>query len=321
MIVKHTPRLLKTDRRHEANHNIDPAFECTIEGCRKPFQRSDLLSRHMERQSVSSGNRFLTTTDRQRHGTTPGIPLDQMSSRSSFSSAPPLSHPTHTFEPTNPEYVPYITSHLSQPATSPMPISSAVSPFTTYPEFPSPHQQYFPEFLDTQSMLRARRSTESHSLPPDLTYNLSASESYASSESCYSPFPETLASPAISMGNLHAYSPAYSNLRSHTVSTTPEIMGQHQGFQQQYSGNSVLRNVGDEKMASDAYGSLGAAAALYVASTGTINSPTMDDTVSNALLSTDLSEDDPKTWEACANISRAIIHDSLFGSNTHLARR
>ena len=37
-------------RRHEANHNTQPAFQCTIEGCRKPFQRADLLTRHMERQ-------------------------------------------------------------------------------------------------------------------------------------------------------------------------------------------------------------------------------------------------------------------------------
>lgn len=37
-------------KRHEANHNVKPAFECPIEDCRKPFNRADLLSRHMERQ-------------------------------------------------------------------------------------------------------------------------------------------------------------------------------------------------------------------------------------------------------------------------------
>ncbi len=37
-------------RRHEANHNTSPAFQCQIEGCKKPFQRADLLTRHMERQ-------------------------------------------------------------------------------------------------------------------------------------------------------------------------------------------------------------------------------------------------------------------------------
>lgn len=40
-------------RRHEANHNSEPAFQCCMEDCRKPFQRSDLLARHMERQWVS----------------------------------------------------------------------------------------------------------------------------------------------------------------------------------------------------------------------------------------------------------------------------
>lgn len=39
-------------RRHEANHNTIPAFQCDVEGCRKPFQRSDLLQRHLERQYV-----------------------------------------------------------------------------------------------------------------------------------------------------------------------------------------------------------------------------------------------------------------------------
>ena len=37
-------------RRHEANHNTSPAFQCDKEGCKKPFQRADLLARHMERQ-------------------------------------------------------------------------------------------------------------------------------------------------------------------------------------------------------------------------------------------------------------------------------
>ncbi len=38
------------DRRHEANHNVEPLFQCYVPDCRKPFQRSDLLTRHMERQ-------------------------------------------------------------------------------------------------------------------------------------------------------------------------------------------------------------------------------------------------------------------------------
>ena len=37
-------------RRHEANHNSEPAYQCLVQECRKPFQRSDLLARHMERQ-------------------------------------------------------------------------------------------------------------------------------------------------------------------------------------------------------------------------------------------------------------------------------
>ncbi|KAL8673609.1 MAG: hypothetical protein Q9168_001964 [Polycauliona sp. 1 TL-2023] len=42
--------------RHEANHNPEPAFQCRFEDCRKPFQRADLLARHLERQhEVPSG--------------------------------------------------------------------------------------------------------------------------------------------------------------------------------------------------------------------------------------------------------------------------
>lgn len=40
-------------RRHEANHNTEPLFQCCVTDCRKPFQRSDLLARHMERQCVT----------------------------------------------------------------------------------------------------------------------------------------------------------------------------------------------------------------------------------------------------------------------------
>ncbi|KAL8898720.1 MAG: hypothetical protein Q9207_006560 [Kuettlingeria erythrocarpa] len=37
-------------KRHEANHNPNPKFECHVEDCRKGFQRADLLNRHLERQ-------------------------------------------------------------------------------------------------------------------------------------------------------------------------------------------------------------------------------------------------------------------------------
>ncbi|KAL8703928.1 MAG: hypothetical protein Q9201_002908 [Fulgogasparrea decipioides] len=37
-------------KRHEANHNPEPAFQCRFEDCQKPFHRADLLARHMEKQ-------------------------------------------------------------------------------------------------------------------------------------------------------------------------------------------------------------------------------------------------------------------------------
>ena len=49
-VVDDVYRWLTVRRRHEANHNTSPAFQCEIEECRKPFQRADLLARHMERQ-------------------------------------------------------------------------------------------------------------------------------------------------------------------------------------------------------------------------------------------------------------------------------
>lgn len=49
-VVNDIYRWLTGCRRHEANHNTSPAFQCEIEECRKPFQRADLLARHMERQ-------------------------------------------------------------------------------------------------------------------------------------------------------------------------------------------------------------------------------------------------------------------------------
>ncbi|KAL8965467.1 MAG: hypothetical protein Q9183_003838, partial [Haloplaca sp. 2 TL-2023] len=43
-------------KRHEANHNPEPAFKCEVISCRKPFQRADLLARHMERQHEMLGS-------------------------------------------------------------------------------------------------------------------------------------------------------------------------------------------------------------------------------------------------------------------------
>ncbi|KAI4106283.1 MAG: hypothetical protein L6R37_002265 [Teloschistes peruensis] len=37
-------------KRHEANHNPEPKYQCHFADCRKPFQRADLLARHMEKQ-------------------------------------------------------------------------------------------------------------------------------------------------------------------------------------------------------------------------------------------------------------------------------
>ncbi|KAL8668083.1 MAG: hypothetical protein Q9202_000061 [Teloschistes flavicans] len=37
-------------KRHEVNHNPEPKYPCHFADCRKPFQRADLLARHMEKQ-------------------------------------------------------------------------------------------------------------------------------------------------------------------------------------------------------------------------------------------------------------------------------
>lgn len=319
-LVKHTKEILNMFRRHEANHNVDPAFQCAIEGCRKPFQRSDLLIRHMERQSVSSGNRSLAATDRQRHGAAPGMPLDQMSSRSSLSAGTPSLPSAHAFQAMGLEYAPYLNPRFSQPTVTPLPLSSTVSPFTTNPEFPSPHQEQFPDLSNSRSAQRLRQSAGSQSLPPELMYDLSASGSYASSDSCYSPFSDALTSPAISMSGSHTYSPAYSNLRSHTASATPETTAEFHDFPLQYGGNPVTGRMNDESEGLSTYGSLDAAAALYGASTGALASPAMNDTVSS--FSSERSvKAESEIREAQADISRAILHRFPFGSNSHLARR
>ncbi|KAL8871319.1 MAG: hypothetical protein Q9174_002823 [Haloplaca sp. 1 TL-2023] len=43
-------------KRHEANHNPEAAFKCQVVDCQKPFQRADLLRRHMERQHEMLGS-------------------------------------------------------------------------------------------------------------------------------------------------------------------------------------------------------------------------------------------------------------------------
>lgn len=159
-------------RRHEANHNAVPAFQCDIEGCRKPFQRQDLLTRHMERQH----NMPIASP--------PAQPPQTRRSRSSTST--PHSNPTtpSIVRPTIPQQPhPSLTQHLSHQPTRAMSIGSLVdhpSPMGgDYISHPHPHQLH-PNFIDFPYLPVPTA--------PPLVFGLSASDSpYCSSDSCASP--------------------------------------------------------------------------------------------------------------------------------------
>ena len=272
------------NRRHEANHNTDPAYQCSIESCRKPFQRSDLLIRHLERQSVSSATTSMPTTDQRRHGITPGTPLDQVSSSFPLVSGPPSLNSTPVLDSSNFDYASYLSPQTFQSASTPVSLSSGLSPMTSHPEFPSPYQQQhaFSDFPVPRSTPRPPRSIGSHSVPPDLVYNPSASDSYASSESCYSPMSEFVQPPSMPVSGSNAYLSSYVTPRSHSVSATSGAISQYFGNHPQYGGSPIIGTVGEDHLNGDTYGSLDAAATIYTASTtGMLPSPGLTDTVSS----------------------------------------
>ena len=198
-----------------------------------------------------------------------------------MASGSPASHSASTIETANFEYAPYLTT---QSLSTPVSLSSAISPFADYSEFPSPYQQQqqsLTEFPDPQASQRVFGSAGSLSVPPDLLHDFSASGSYASSESCNSPFSEAVTSPAMTVSGTHAYSPGYSSLRGLSASATSDVAANYHNFQDHYGGSSLRGSVSDTSVTGDIYPNMNSAGPLYDASTVGIASPSVLHTVSN----------------------------------------
>lgn len=173
-------------KRHEANHNTEPLFQCEVEECRKPFQRSDLLARHMERQHNMPAESPLASGQQSRRA---------VSETSTTDASPPRSNLI------NPSFG-QRQSYPSQPMADPsgtMSIGSIIEP-TMRQDYASTAIQSFADYshLPVPSVPRK--------LPAELIYGFSASDSpYCSSTSdasCYSPMSD-LIQPQITTQSYH----------------------------------------------------------------------------------------------------------------------
>lgn len=176
-------------RRHEANHNSEPLFQCCIEDCRKPFQRSDLLARHMERQWVSQSHQQ-PQTNRDRHN----MPAEASLARSSRSQR---SASEASIADSNPSSSGMIPASMGQPqplrgqamtqTTGTMSIGSIIEP--------SMRNDYGHPSRISNDLSHLAVGVGPRTLPAELIYGISAaaeSPLYSSDNSCYSPMSDYL---------------------------------------------------------------------------------------------------------------------------------
>lgn len=176
-------------RRHEANHNSEPAFQCCMEECRKPFQRSDLLARHMERQWVFHSHQS-PNTNRHRHNMPAEASLAR-SSRSQRSASEP------SIADSNPSSSGMVPATMGQPqplrgqamtqTAGTMSIGSIIEP--------SMRNDYGHHGRISNDLSHLAVGVGPRTLPAELIYGISgAAESplYSSDNSCYSPMSDYL---------------------------------------------------------------------------------------------------------------------------------
>lgn len=197
-------------RRHEANHNTVPLFQCEVDGCRKPFQRSDLLQRHMERQYVNCeiSTRYALTIFRHNapiespHG--PGQQSHNSVGEVSYASGSPS---RGTILQSSPGQSQSLASQPMSNSTGAMSIGSIIEP-TMRHDYASPAMHAFAEFSHLPVPAAPR-------MPPDLIYGVPQSESpYCSSDSSYSPLSD-LIQPHIAS---HSYQSPDDMPRAHSAS-------------------------------------------------------------------------------------------------------
>lgn len=161
-------------KRHEANHNSEPAFQCCIEDCRKPFQRSDLLARHMERQHNMPAEASLARSSRsQRSASEPSI-ADSNPSSSGMVPAT-MGQP----QPLRGQAMPQTAGTMS--------IGSIIEP--------SMRNDYGHHGRISNDLSNLAVGVGPRTLPAELIYGISAaaeSPLYSSDNSCYSPMSDYL---------------------------------------------------------------------------------------------------------------------------------
>ncbi|MCJ1391929.1 hypothetical protein MMC18_004796 [Xylographa bjoerkii] len=173
-------------KRHEANHLSEPLYRCKMDECQKPFQRADLLTRHMERQhGVQQPSGSGTTRRRRTSSVTSSVAT---SSQANSPMTPGMSG--------NPQTTGAGSATLSSATMS---IGSIIEP-NMRRSFSRSDELWNQPYQMPMSM--APRS-----YPPDLVFGLSVSDDspFYSSDSCYSPSSEA----AQTQVNSQPYLPRY----------------------------------------------------------------------------------------------------------------
>ncbi|KAL8633668.1 hypothetical protein Q9189_000616 [Teloschistes chrysophthalmus] len=208
-------------KRHEANHNPEPKYQCHFADCRKPFQRADLLARHMEKQHEMSVG--VPRTSRSQRSTSEtssnpaaggGIPralgqpqpvgtqgMPQGSGAMSITSiiehpmGRDLSYPTHSMsELAHPAVVPTPLGYRPEWAYGSMhsgdsPMYSSDSCSSPMSEYPNP-QISFQSFPSQEAIQRpASTFSDASYHQGSITSPLSAGPSFSPAWATYEPMP------------------------------------------------------------------------------------------------------------------------------------
>ena len=129
-------------------------------------------------------------------------------------------------------------------------------------------QHVTPEWPYGHSTRRGSQSMSVHAVSPELSYATTISESYASSEICYSPISALMSPSSVSAANPQSYSTSYDYPTSHPMTTPSGVADPFIDAQQFYVADPALSGVGNDSLLPQPYGSVDTANSLCDTSSG-----------------------------------------------------
>ena len=163
--------------------------------------------------------------------------------------------------------LPYFVLHQPQSSSDTVTFPSADPSLILTPDASATYRQRMaPEWSSGQSNRRGPRSMNSHSVPSEPSYVPPMSESYASSEICYSPLSTLISPSSVSATNPQSYFNSYDDPTSQSMTTSSGAADPFFDAHQSYLADSTLSGVRNDSFLGQPYGSFDAADSLYDAS-------------------------------------------------------